>query len=721
MKMNKRKIGIIAGVLGVVIVGFVFAGLVGASTKDTEETNVTRGLAGKKGGDSEKDDSAALSDMSKPVEVYDGHLDTVIMIYMVGSNLESQNGLGTMDLHEIGDAYKKAGKSDQPVKFIVQTGGAKEWYPDFKIPADKSSRYEIVGEDLVLKQEFDLANMANPGTLADFIAWGMASYPADRYGLILWDHGGGTVLGFGADEVHSGSMMRIQQLKKAFETAGGHFDFIGFDACLMGTVETACMLKPFADYMIASEEMEPGNGWFYTNWVGMLLDDPKASVESFGTQIVDDFADSNEKAGDLYTLSLIDLSKIDDVYNKLVGFTEQSEKTLESDEYVTLSKARSDARSFGNGGYEQIDIIDFIEKSGVEDGDALKSSVNDAIIHFKTNMKGANGLAMYYPYDHLDQFTRMNQLLETLKFDQSYRDYFSGFCTVVAQSDDATKSGTGYSEEEWYKPEMSRAYQEEAEPEVEPMLPYKELGGYKVIDMSQELFDKMTYIGMEVWIDTGYGYMELGVDTNTEGKFYDSSQADPELLPYETEDTDACCIAADFDKTWLVIDGIFAPYYMQDMGYKILEDGNYVVYDYGYVPAVLSRKAKNGKPKLDEESIWLRIELISDPFDMDGEEKTTGSLTCRGYWVYDDMALEGGDSVRNLQQLEEGDEIAFVANLLYDDKDEPEVVLSQETIKVSKDGLDIGYAPLDDITTVICFNLRDVYKNEYFTDWVRVN
>ncbi|MCR5235609.1 MAG: hypothetical protein K6E34_00220 [Lachnospiraceae bacterium] len=38
----------------------------------------------------------------------------------------------------------------------------------------------------------------------------------------------------------------------------GHFDFIGFDACLMATVETAYMLSPYADYMIASEEFEPG-------------------------------------------------------------------------------------------------------------------------------------------------------------------------------------------------------------------------------------------------------------------------------------------------------------------------------------------------------------------------------------------------------------------------------------------------------------------------------
>ncbi len=727
MKTDKSKRVILIAVLIFLLLGGMIFAAVRIFSGNRED--VTRGLAGKNGQTEEEDSGTQAASYAEPVEVYEGHLDTVVLIYMVGSNLESKNGLGTMDLHEICEAYKKEGKSDQPVKFIVQTGGCKKWQPDFNIPADKSARYEIDGEELVLKQEFKLANMTKPGTLADFISWGMASYPADRYGLILWDHGGGSVLGFGSDEKHSGSMMRLQNLKKAFEAADGHFAFIGFDACLMGTVETAYMLKPFADYLIASEEMEPGDGWFYTDWVGILLKDPKASVETFGKKIVDDFAESNEKSGDLYTLSLIDLGKIDSVYEKLVSFIGQSEKALEADKYVTLSKARYDARSFGNGGYEQIDIIDYAEKSGVEGSDALKGSVSEALVHFRTNMKNANGLAMYYPYDHLDKYTKMNQLLETLNFDQSYRDYFSGFCTVLAQSDDETKSGGGYSKEDWYRADMERSYEEEAEPELPENLPYKQLDGLNVVDISQEQVDKMTSTCVDVWLDTGNGYLELGQDTGSEAFYYDSSSDDPELLQYWTDDTDASCIAAYYDKIWITLEDTFVPFYMEEFGYKETADGKEVVYDYGYVPAFLTRKGEGGifglfaPDSIHDEYVWLRVELVSDPLDIeDLSEKATGSARVCGYWVYDEMELEGGNSVRNLQQLKEGDKLGFSSLFCEYGKSaaEAEPIDWAETVKVPKEGLRVGYAMMEDNSFNICLELRDAYQNEYYTDWVYV-
>ncbi|MCR4741132.1 MAG: hypothetical protein K5886_12845 [Lachnospiraceae bacterium] len=712
MNGRKIKIGIIAGLLSVTLAGALGAlhnGQLWAATGDADSSKVNRGLLGKKGAETEEDSTKKTKESLEDVEVYKGHLDTVILIYMCGSNLESENGLGTADLHEICEAYKKAGKSDQPVKFIVQTGGCNEWYPDFGIPSDKSVRYEIDGEKLVVKKESDIENMANPGTLSDFISWGMAAYPADRYGLILWDHGGGSVLGFGADEIHSGSMMRLQQLKKALETSEGHFSFIGFDACLMGTVETAYMLKPFADYMIASEEMEPGNGWYYTNWAGTLLKDPKASVETFGKQIVDDFAGSNEKNGDIYTLSLIDLSKIEAVYKKLMDFAGQSEKDLEADKYAVLSKARSEARDFGNGGYEQIDIIDYVDRSGIKGGEPLKKSISDAVVYFKTNIKNANGLAMYYPYDHLEQYGRMDQLLETLQFDKVYRDYFSGFCTVMAQSDDATKKGKGYSSEEWYRSDMEREYEKEALAKLPALLPYKKTGGKTVIDITPEDFDRMTYCGMTVWLDNGTNYMEMGVE-------------------HWSENTDDGYVVADFDNIWITINDAFVPFYMQDMGLKKTDDGKEYAYEYGYVPAILTRtvkpdksdKDKKGKEEITEDYIWMRVEIVTDPFtDDDAVEDTTGTARVCGYWIYDDMESEGGDSIRNLKQLKEGDELAFVAYTYNYDGEYEEPCQMGDPVTVQKNGLEVSYCMMEGASTCIQFTLEDVYGNIYYTDWVR--
>ena len=64
--------------------------------------------------------------------------------------------------------------------------------------------------------------------------------------------------------------MTLKGIDQALDSGGVYFDFIGFDTCLMGTVENALMLTAHADYLIASEETEPGLGWYYTNWLSRL-------------------------------------------------------------------------------------------------------------------------------------------------------------------------------------------------------------------------------------------------------------------------------------------------------------------------------------------------------------------------------------------------------------------------------------------------------------------
>ena len=73
------------------------------------------------------------------------------------------------------------------------------------------------------------------------------------------------------------------------------FDFVGFDACLMATAETGLMLNSYADYMIASEETEPGIGWYYTDWLTALSKNTSMPTTEIGRNIVDSFVDTCEK------------------------------------------------------------------------------------------------------------------------------------------------------------------------------------------------------------------------------------------------------------------------------------------------------------------------------------------------------------------------------------------------------------------------------------------
>lgn len=108
--------------------------------------------------------------------------------------------------------------------------------------------------------------MVSPSTLTSFITYAKSVAKANRYHLILWDHGGGSVSGFGYDENYkSDGSIDLAEINSALKAANTQFDFIGFDACLMATYETVLMLSDYADYLIASEETEPGTGWYYTN------------------------------------------------------------------------------------------------------------------------------------------------------------------------------------------------------------------------------------------------------------------------------------------------------------------------------------------------------------------------------------------------------------------------------------------------------------------------
>ncbi len=90
------------------------------------------------------------------------------------------------------------------------------------------------------------------------------NYPAEQYDLILWNHGGGAFFGYGFDETTNDSLT-LDELDQAFADSpfhdGNKLEFIGFDACLMANIETAHTLSPYANYMVASQESEPGSGW----------------------------------------------------------------------------------------------------------------------------------------------------------------------------------------------------------------------------------------------------------------------------------------------------------------------------------------------------------------------------------------------------------------------------------------------------------------------------
>ena len=165
--------------------------------------------------------------------------DVTIMIYMCGTDLESKYGMGTSDLNEM----VKATISDQ-VNVIVETGGCRAWKNNV-ISSSVNQIYQVQTGGLKrLEKDFGTASMTSPDNLAAFIQYCKKNFPADRNILIFWDHGGGSLSGYGYDEKQGSSFtgtdtMTLPEIDAALKKGGCVFDWIGFDACLMATLETA--------------------------------------------------------------------------------------------------------------------------------------------------------------------------------------------------------------------------------------------------------------------------------------------------------------------------------------------------------------------------------------------------------------------------------------------------------------------------------------------------
>ena len=192
----------------------------------------------------------------------------------------------------------------------------------------KKEDYLGSGFDLTKEDNYEWMN--DPEVLKAFINYGVENYPAEKYDLILWDHGGGPSGGFCSNQqecFHGYESMTIAGLADAFGDnelvkSGKKFDFIDFDACLMSSVEAIFTYADYMDYYIASPETEPGYGQYYgpcegryTGWLDALGADPDKNAYELGKIIVDDFIsfydkESGDGSSQDGTLAVMDINKL---------------------------------------------------------------------------------------------------------------------------------------------------------------------------------------------------------------------------------------------------------------------------------------------------------------------------------------------------------------------------------------------------------------------------
>ena len=384
---------------------------------------------------------------------HDGTDVVTVLVLMNGSDLESEYGEATEDLTEM----VRAQKSDR-VNILVETVGTRKWDARYGISSRRAERYRVTDTGLeLLDGTLGQLDTTVPQTLSDFIRWGAAQCPADRYILLLWDHGGGPVYGFGYDEYQSyQSTLTIDEMQIALRDGGVYFDLIGMDCCLMSSLEVCCALYEYCDYTLLSEDFEPSIGWSHTGWLSALAKDPAISTPDLAKIVIDDSVracEPNIRSDGGTTLALMDQAYMKILYAAWVDFAYANEDALLSKNYSQLRESTGRAHPrlksvsgwlFGGddeatlSDYCVTDILAVAQNIDSDRAAALSAALQKAIVHYGATSDEVTltGMSVTLPYGDSEFYTELKRVFRAAGFDDGYIGWLEKFVGVESEQAD---------------------------------------------------------------------------------------------------------------------------------------------------------------------------------------------------------------------------------------------------------------------------------------------
>ena len=365
--------------------------------------------------------------------------DYTVMIYMCGSDLETEGGCATEDILEMMDLEF----DPQELNLLMMTGGAKYWHVSFPSDSNWISGFQ---EPYAFPEKIDdklFASMGEADTLAYFLQYGISAYPAERYALILWDHGEGPLGGACLDEIFDPDRLSLDELAEALKKASLPYklEWIGFDACLMSSVEVASRLSPYANYMVASQAEEPGSGWNYGFLEGICEDENGGET---GKRIVEAYFEVPQETNRDLTMACIDLSAIRQVEEAMDNMYGQMAESLSPTTFSDLANLRFEATGFGkagvpeseSNGYDLVDIVslsDSYSAMSEKEAELVREAVQNAVVYQRSNVAGSSGLSVYHPFRNQDKFKdEWKNAYSRLGFCPGYADYVDIYGKIMA-------------------------------------------------------------------------------------------------------------------------------------------------------------------------------------------------------------------------------------------------------------------------------------------------
>lgn len=255
--------------------------------------------------------SASASVLVKPGP--SGTAKWTILVFMNAAN--DLNSFSTTNVNQM-----EAAATNPDVRVVVQWKQAAGVSPDQTFNGTR--RYLIKRDDSpavkspVIQDLGTTIDMGSPATLSEFIAWAKRFYPAERYALVVWNHGNGwrraaddlqRTRAFSYDD-DTGNSIQVWQLDEAL--GGNRFAILAWDASLMQMLEVAYEAKDAADFVVGSEESPPGEGYPYDAVLRPFMANPSAPTLTLAKAFVDAMADNPDYARRKITQSVIDSSKL---------------------------------------------------------------------------------------------------------------------------------------------------------------------------------------------------------------------------------------------------------------------------------------------------------------------------------------------------------------------------------------------------------------------------
>ena len=628
-----------------------------------------------------------------------------ILWYLCGTDLETEDGAATYNLEQAMD-----GMASGDVNVVIVTGGTDEWQNDI-VSNDEIGIYMLNGQGggMTKLSKLKDRNMADADLLASMVQQVFTLYPAENTMLILWDHGGGSVGGFAVDERTEDSIS-LYELGEALEQSGKHLDMIGFDACLMASLETANTLAPYAEYMIASQELEPGGGWNYKDLMAAISGNPSITPAALGKIICDSYLEHCIEWDDkeIATLSLVNLSKIPALVEAFDAMAWQL--TGIAGNPASIQAYRQDvskARNFGGNnrseGYtHMVDLGELVlNTEGVwdETGLTVLDALFDAVeyhIDGSTYQK-SNGLSVFYPFTTDSEVSDACATVAQAPVSKAYMRFIGAMVPSWSVPEDMNQF---VSEQPVY---TAVATEEPAAVAVET-LAAQEAAVEEETTVTQLNPDDYA-VTFTTEIDE-YGYYALYVDSGLDivqdvqfALYLIDEEEEAAILLGTDNDIDAYwdegVFYDNFRGVWLTINGEYCS--------PILIDSQD---DYNLYTIPIERNGKRTN---------LRVLFVVESED---DEGVTGSYQVLGVWDGNDG--ETGVAARDIKPLEEGDVILplFDAYPLYDENGGSEEWSSYEIV-AGKDGeITLEEQELFDGEYYYTFILTDIFGQEYQSDVV---